>query len=216
MDKYIGKKFNRLTCKKFSHKGKYGEKYYLFECECGNEKVMSLLNVTSGKTKSCGCLRKETISKQFKKYNEFEFFEDYVIGYATNTNNPFYIDAEDYEKVKEHCWTEMSNGYMATGNNIALLHRFVTNCPKDKVVDHINHNVKDNRKRNLSVCTQRENALNHKVLPNGITKSIKNNRVYYKVQLLGKHMGCFTNIEDATKRRDEIINEHYMKYRVQR
>ena len=210
MDKYIGKKFNRLTCKEFSHKGKYGEKYYLFECECGNEKVMSLLNVVSGKTKSCGCFRRETVSNQFKKHNEFEFFGDYVIGYTTNTNNPFYIDAEDYEKVKEYCWSEMSNGYISAYSQNILLHRFVTNCPKGKVVDHINHNIKDNRKINLSVCTQRENSLNRSQLPKGITKVKRKYGEYYMVQLLGKYVGCFKNIEDAIKKRNEIVGKNYL------
>lgn len=41
-----------------------------------------------------------------------------------------------------------------------LLHRFITKCPKGKVVDHINHDTLDNRKLNLRICSQRENLMN--------------------------------------------------------
>lgn len=42
------------------------------------------------------------------------------------------------------------------------LHRYITNCPKGMVVDHINGNTLDNRKENLRICTNKENAYNQK------------------------------------------------------
>ena len=58
-----------------------------------------------------------------------------------------------------------------------LLHRWLTNCPEDKVVDHINGNPLDNRRCNLRICTQKENSnnKNYKPLPTyeeQITKGI--------------------------------------------
>ena len=52
-----GDKYNRLTAIKFSHKAKTNQ-HWLFKCDCGNEKIISVSYVKSGATKSCGCLRK--------------------------------------------------------------------------------------------------------------------------------------------------------------
>lgn len=58
-----GMKFGRLTvieeAFKDNNKNKY-IKYYLFRCDCGNEKIIGENPVRYGRTKSCGCLKKET------------------------------------------------------------------------------------------------------------------------------------------------------------
>lgn len=53
-----GLKYNRLTAIKFSHREK-DKLYWDFLCSCGNEKVLGKKDVTSGNSKSCGCLIKE-------------------------------------------------------------------------------------------------------------------------------------------------------------
>ncbi len=54
----VGKKFNRLTGEKFHHQGKGGLAYFKFVCECGRRKVLCGTDVSNGKTKSCGCLKR--------------------------------------------------------------------------------------------------------------------------------------------------------------
>ena len=57
-----GRKFGRLFAIKRHHKEKDGAYYWLFKCDCGNEAIVRKANVLFGKTKSCGCLQKDTAS----------------------------------------------------------------------------------------------------------------------------------------------------------
>lgn len=54
-----GQKFNKLTVIKFDRRGERRETYWLCECDCGNIKSIAVSNLTSGNTKSCGCLHRE-------------------------------------------------------------------------------------------------------------------------------------------------------------
>jgi len=87
-----------------------------------------------------------------------------------------------------------------------FLHRFITNCPDDLVVDHGNHNGLDNTDLNLKVCTNYTNLKNKRKysknrtgyknvfpLSNGryrASKTIDGN-VYY--------IGTFDSVEDAAE-----------------
>lgn len=51
-----GQKFNMLTYLRISHVGKDKREYWIFKCECGNQKIIRKSKVKYGETKSCGCL----------------------------------------------------------------------------------------------------------------------------------------------------------------
>lgn len=51
-----GRRYGKLTVIGYGHRGKY-RTYYRCRCECGNECEVARQNLTSGKTRSCGCLR---------------------------------------------------------------------------------------------------------------------------------------------------------------
>lgn len=55
-------KYGRLTAIKLHHKKGYSH-FWLFKCDCGQEKVIVKNSVTSGYVKSCGCLLKESSKK---------------------------------------------------------------------------------------------------------------------------------------------------------
>lgn len=44
------------------------------------------------------------------------------------------------------------------GGNKIKLDRFIKNCPKDKVVDHLDFDTLNNRENNLKVCTFGDNS----------------------------------------------------------
>lgn len=63
-----GDKYGRLTCIRFDHIGNHNRSYFLFKCDCGNEKIILGSSVKSGNTKSCGCYSMEV--KQNKRLPE--------------------------------------------------------------------------------------------------------------------------------------------------
>ena len=55
----IGKKFGKLTVLYIhSERGNRGQIRYECKCDCGNSHITSGESIRSGKSKSCGCLRK--------------------------------------------------------------------------------------------------------------------------------------------------------------
>ena len=62
-----GKRYNRLTVvKEVEQRNKV--RRFLCECDCGNQKEFILYNLRNGNTTSCGCVRKEMMSEQFKTH----------------------------------------------------------------------------------------------------------------------------------------------------
>lgn len=65
IEDYIGSKYGKLTI--VSYDTKKGSNHYVnCKCDCGNTKSISLYSVKSGRTKSCGCIRKELFKKNKK------------------------------------------------------------------------------------------------------------------------------------------------------
>ena len=138
--------------------------------------------------------------------------QNYKIGY-------FVIDTDKVREIEGQKWWKSSNGYICANDrnsgDIILLHRHLTRCPKDMVVDHINHNKSDNRMSNLRICTFGENVLNQKEL-HGKTNTgefgiCRNKKGYYIVQLDNKYRGCSTNLKDAIKIRDAAVEKSRYK-----
>lgn len=63
----IGKTFGRLTILKAIPAPRYGGRRYKCQCSCGNICFSMSSSIRKGKTKSCGCLKTETIIAQSKK-----------------------------------------------------------------------------------------------------------------------------------------------------
>ena len=66
-------RYGRLLVIKHAGKDKRNKHLWLCKCDCGNEKVVVADNLSSGKSKSCGCLKREFFAK---KGNQFGLYKD--------------------------------------------------------------------------------------------------------------------------------------------
>ena len=57
---YTGQRFTRFTVISYV-RSIPGNQMWLCRCDCGEERVVAIGNLKAGKTKSCGCLRRETV-----------------------------------------------------------------------------------------------------------------------------------------------------------
>ena len=72
------------------------------------------------------------------------------------------IDASDVERLSHYQWSVGTHGYAThgSGNKQVLMHRLLAAAETSEFVDHINQNKLDNRKANLRICSQQQNAMN--------------------------------------------------------
>lgn len=82
------------------------------------------------------------------------------------------IDVDDVDKVKNNNWYALGAAglvYAARMQKIygvrrsIYLHRVITICPPEKLVDHVDCNTLDNRRANLRICTRAQNTMNTKI-----------------------------------------------------
>lgn len=111
----------------------------------------------------CGGIKRSasiTKNKLEKKFKGITQPEEYKI--IPGTKGKFaMVDNEDFDRVKDINWSyNYSNNTLS--NHITSIGRYIMNCPKDRVVDHINGDSLDNRRCNLRIITQKDNLKNRK------------------------------------------------------
>ena len=201
-----GQKFGRLIALQKVKTDNHGLAYWLCKCECGNEKVVRGSSLRNGSAKSCGCYSaknnkssNKTSGTIVRRQNVYEILEGYVVGY-TNKGEPFMVDNDDFEKIKEFCWHKNSSGYLSgrdkDGERV-LLHRLIMNASKGEFVDHISHNTTDNRKSNLRICTRSQNGMNKK--SKGYTWDKRDKKWRARITVNGKSfdLGYFNTESEA-------------------
>lgn len=192
---------------------------------CGDDNVIInsqlLKRGTAKQCKSCnGRATAERSRKLYKKYNDYEIQEDYVIMY-TSKGEPFFVDLEDFWKVRDICWHMDNKGYIVGNNNgkLVQIHRLVMDIPSDLVVDHIHgeQSRNDNRKDNLRVASVSQNGRNRKRGKNnksgvvGVYKHKLTNtwKAYICIDNHNIWLGAFDDIDDAIKARKEAEEKYF-------
>ena len=94
---YYGQKYGRLTIREFSRFKPSGAKFkhhmYLCDCECGAEVEASIYNLRSGNTESCGCLRRELMTKHgMHGSTEYQIWEGVVRRGSGKEHRSHYLD----------------------------------------------------------------------------------------------------------------------------
>lgn len=235
----IGDKFGRLTViKETDERTTYRNKIWLCECSCGNLCKIPTASLTSGNTKSCGCLVKDVskivgknnihfVNKFADKDNEYDLSGKYGICILCDGVTKFLFDLEDYDLIKQYKWFKKNDGiysYIFTIDNgkTIRLHRLIMNClDNNKVdVDHINHDVLDNRKSNLRICEHYKNIISSKTYINNTSgrkgvywdKSRNKWMVQITVNKKTYHLGRYDNFEDAVKIRLEAEQKYHKDF----
>ena len=104
---------------------------------------------------------------------------------------------------------------------MVFLHRLLTNCPDDMMVDHINRDPLDNRKSNLRIVSNQQNSMNkglqkrntsgHK----GVSWDKSKNKWYTYITVNYKliNLGRFSILEDAVEVRRQAEIKYFGDYR---
>ena len=154
-----------------------------------------------------------------KQYNKYNLENEFGIGY-TLKGQEFYFDLEDYDKIKDYCWHINDSGYLTSTKKTIRIHRLVMNCNKNEEIDHVNHNLLDNRKYNLRIVTSSQNKINRKKVSyntsghKGVSWDKDRNKWAVYIGLNNKliHLGRFNNIDDAIKIRKEAEKKYFGEY----
>lgn len=212
----IGKTFGYLQVIDKAENSKTNRTQWKCKCKCGKEIIVLTSNLRLGHTKSCGCLRIETISKK----NNYIEKENYMIGY-TQRGQEFYFSKKDYEKIKPYYWFINYSGYVQTKieKKTILFHRFILNPKETKVVDHINHDTVDNRRENLRIVTTKENCENRSITKRNTSGVVGVSWLSDKqkwMSQIGSNrqkiiLGYFDSFEEAVKARKKAEEELFTK-----
>lgn len=229
-----GEKYGKLTTKYVVGRTKNRVKIWRCDCDCGGEIDVPSTSLSSGNTKSCGCLLAESLKaagERIRERNKYDLSGEYGIGWTCNTNREFYFDLEDYDIIKNYHWAEKSNkGYIVTkvwNNNkpsSVFMHRLIMKENgfdiSNSDIDHINHKTYDNQKSNLRVCNHYQNIVATKTYSNntsgrkGVSWDKSRNKwiVSITVNKKTRHIGRYDNFEDAVKARKEAEKIYHKEY----
>lgn len=228
-----GQVFGRLTVLSRAPNDCTGHVRWLCKCKCGTEKIVNKDALLSGATVSCGCYNKEVHTKLnlgARIGNQYDLSNDYGIGYTNNTNMPFYFDKEDYELISQYTWHINKVGYVTTYNVInhkrkcILFHRLIMSNAfgdlKGYEIDHIDHNTKNNRKKNLRIVLHKDNIKNVELYSNntsgvtGVSFNNQTNKWDAYITVDGKRMflGCFEDFNKAVDKRKDAENKYFGEF----
>lgn len=91
-----GQRFGRLVAIKYAYT-KRSRRFWRCKCDCGNEKTVEISSLMNGKTKSCGCLNRETFYRNpyTMRHTHMQLYNVWH-GIKLRCHNPNYHSFEFY------------------------------------------------------------------------------------------------------------------------
>lgn len=207
---HIGDVHNGLTLISFDHyDNNKNNRYYKVKCFCGNIFVSSYSSITTGHTKSCGCIK--NIHGDLNKDDRFRNWEA-MVSRTTNINHSSYNHYHEiiHGKIIEDDWIKSPQLFF---NEIGV------KPGKDYTIDRIDNskgylygNVKWSNKRDQQLNrTTKRGITNHKYI---YFDKRKNKFAVYLYTKLNKNsqarkfMGYTETIEDGLALQEKILSLH--------
>lgn len=126
------------------------------------------------------------------------------------------VSADDVEIAKQVYWRKTEYGYArgknpTTGKDV-LLHKFITQTTKETVIDHINRNKLDCRRKNMRIADSQINSFNRNAPRNsmtgykGVSYDVRSGKfkAYIKIDRKQINLGLFDTPEIANQERIEF------------
>lgn len=150
------------------------------------------------------------------KYIEFENYGVLEILRKNGATYKYIIDKEDIPKLQKGLWAVAIRhaGIYAYSMRLGLLHRYLTECPDNKIVDHIDRDTFNNRKSNLRICNYRINNLNRNKCSSYTNLryiepvSEKYRKQKYSVNVLKKYRIRTYTLKEAIVKRNKYVHDY--------
>ena len=215
----------RVLYKDTSHKSK-NSPYWVCQCSCDKHtiKSVSLCSLRSGKSKSCGCLKKELTAQRMKKYND-EHREN-IIGnkYGLLTVIELTTQRNSQGQVLYKCLCDCGNYHLATSNNLKHGNVQSCGCTKSIIASKIKNILQENNIKFITEYTFKDlvSPDNEKIrLRFDFAIFDNNNSLSHLIEYDGETHFRYTNNgwnnEDnfnKTKRNDELKNEYCKNHNI--
>jgi hypothetical protein len=188
-------------------------------------------------------IKKSKPDKEAKIINNYKEYKNYVVIYTVDKKNDKIIDTkvskEDfYNKLINFkvnwfpLWNEDMKDYyigytLYVDKNgkkkpvTILLHRVLMNAKSGEYVDHKNHKIRDNRRNNLQLTSNKDNLTNRKGKNSNNKSGYRNvfwdsNQEQWCVTLCKNyksiHIGYFDDVHEAGLVAEEARKKYYGKY----
>ena len=139
-----------------------GSVFWDCQCVCGFRKLVMATSLLQGKSQ--GCCRCVHVNRT----NQYLILHNGSTRVLCKNKQSFIINTIDLAVVKRYQWWIDQKGYVKTkingkGEYLSRLIMHVEHLGRDLFVDHISGDTRDNRRSNLRVCKQADNAKNRRL-----------------------------------------------------
>lgn len=193
-------KFGRLTVAKRAGNNKSNRTCWLCKCDCGNEIIVEGRSLISGNTQSCGCLRKEKPTNQFKKN---------LIGKKFGKLTVLKETGKKHECYKYLCKCDCGNIKEVTSHSLISGETQSCGC-LIKEAARQNGCIDKYSNTRISCLSSKLSKLNKSGFK-GVCWSKRSKKWYANIGFRKKHicLGYFDKKEDAIKARKEAEEKYF-------